>query len=87
MQRSGQIKYVPSGRQREMEKGSGVSSPGSNSAGGSPVGSDMLHSMLAAAAPEQQKQILGEHLYPHVQKLKVVPVLYILCDSYLRFIF
>ncbi|KAI4349059.1 hypothetical protein L6164_009704 [Bauhinia variegata] len=68
-QRTGQAKYVPSGRQREVERGSGVSSTGSNSGGGS-QGSEMLHSMLAAAAPEQQKQILGEHLYPLVQKLK-----------------
>ncbi|KAI4300383.1 hypothetical protein L6164_033769 [Bauhinia variegata] len=68
-QRTGQAKYVPSGRQREMEKGSGVSSTGSNSARGS-QGSEMLHSMLAAAAPDKQKQILGEQLYPLVQKLK-----------------
>ncbi|KAF7804371.1 polyadenylate-binding protein 7-like [Senna tora] len=33
-------------------------------------GSEMLHSMLTAATPEQQKQILGEHLYPLVHKLK-----------------
>ncbi|KAL2345150.1 hypothetical protein Fmac_006435 [Flemingia macrophylla] len=59
-QRAGQAKYMPSGRQRDMEKGSGSSSGGSNSGGGSP---EMLHSMLAGAAPEQQKEILGEHLY------------------------
>lgn len=58
---------MPSGRQREMEKGSG----GSNSAAGG-QGSEMLHSMLAAATPEQQKQILGEHLYPLIQKIKVM---------------
>ncbi|KAK7284949.1 hypothetical protein RJT34_19703 [Clitoria ternatea] len=68
-QRSGQIKYIPSGYQHEMEKGSGFLSAGSNSGELSP-GSEILHSMLAAAAPEQQKEILGEHLYMLVQKLK-----------------
>ncbi|KHN18709.1 Putative polyadenylate-binding protein, partial [Glycine soja] len=68
-QRTGQAKYLPSGRQRDMEKGSGSSSSGSNSGRGS-QGSEMLHSMLAGAAPEQQKEILGEHLYMLVHKLK-----------------
>ncbi|XP_028789635.1 polyadenylate-binding protein 7-like [Neltuma alba] len=67
-QRAGPTKYVPSGRQPEMEKASGVSSVGSSSVVSS--GSEMLHSMLAAATLEQQKQILGEHLYPLVHKLK-----------------
>lgn len=70
LQRTGLAKYVPSGRQREMEKGSGFSPGGSNSGGGY-QGSEALHSMLAAANPEQQKEILGEHLYMLVQKLKV----------------
>ncbi|KAL5724265.1 Polyadenylate-binding protein 1A [Ranunculus cassubicifolius] len=30
----------------------------------------MLSSMLAAAPPDQQKQILGERIYPLVQKIK-----------------
>ncbi|RDX99715.1 Polyadenylate-binding protein 7, partial [Mucuna pruriens] len=60
-QRTGQAKYIPSIRQRDMEKGSGSSSGGSISGGSQ--GSEMLHSMLAGAAPEQQKEILGEHLY------------------------
>ncbi|XP_073286330.1 polyadenylate-binding protein 7-like [Primulina huaijiensis] len=34
------------------------------------VGSDMLSSLLAAAPPEQQKQMLGERLYPLVVQLK-----------------
>ncbi|XP_004494108.1 polyadenylate-binding protein 7 [Cicer arietinum] len=68
-QRTGQAKYVPSGRHRDMEKGSGFSSGGSNS-GGSSQGTGVLHSMLANATPEQQKDILGEHLYMLVQKLK-----------------
>ncbi|XP_022634969.1 polyadenylate-binding protein 7 isoform X2 [Vigna radiata var. radiata] len=68
-QRTGQLKYIPNGRQREMEKGSGSSSATSNSGRGS-QGPEMLHSFLAGAAPEQQKEILGEHLYMLVQKLK-----------------
>lgn len=32
---------------------------------------DMLNGVLAAASPEQQKQILGERLYPLVEKHKV----------------
>ncbi|XP_057438216.1 polyadenylate-binding protein 7 [Lotus japonicus] len=68
-QRTGQAKYKASGRQHEMEKGSEFSSSGSNPIGGS-QGSEVLHSMLAAATPEQQKEILGEHLYMLVQKLK-----------------
>ncbi|XP_073151128.1 polyadenylate-binding protein 7 [Henckelia pumila] len=34
------------------------------------VGSDMLSSLLAAAPPEQQKQMLGERLYPLIVQLK-----------------
>ncbi|KAJ4850853.1 hypothetical protein Tsubulata_032253 [Turnera subulata] len=67
-QRTGQAKYVPNGRVREINKGSGIASAGSNSLGAVPQGSEMLSSMLAAATPEQQKQILGERLYPLVQK-------------------
>ncbi|XVE76070.1 hypothetical protein DITRI_Ditri12bG0143300 [Diplodiscus trichospermus] len=33
-------------------------------------GSEMLSSMLAASSPEQQKTILGERLYPLIQKSK-----------------
>ncbi|XP_016651638.1 PREDICTED: polyadenylate-binding protein 7 isoform X1 [Prunus mume] len=69
-QGTGQAKYVPNGRQRDMNKGSGVSTNASNSVGGGSQGPEMLSSMLAAAAPEQQKQILGEHLYPLVHKHK-----------------
>ncbi|KAL6133509.1 hypothetical protein ACLB2K_065744 [Fragaria x ananassa] len=70
-QRPGQPKYAPNGRQRDMNKGSGVSSTASNSLGGGSQGPDMLSSsMLAAATPEQQKQILGERLFPLVHKHK-----------------
>ncbi|KAH1078540.1 hypothetical protein AAZX31_19G173800 [Glycine max] len=65
-----QARYIPSGRQRDVEKGSGSSSVGSNSGRGGSQGSEMLHSLLAGAAPEQQKEILGEHLYMLVHKLK-----------------
>ncbi|KAK4281582.1 hypothetical protein QN277_013055 [Acacia crassicarpa] len=67
-QRAGPTKYVPSGLQSELERVSGVTSGGSSSVGSS--GSEVLHSMLAAATLEQQKQILGEQLYPLVVKLK-----------------
>ncbi|KAA8518658.1 hypothetical protein F0562_016132 [Nyssa sinensis] len=69
-QLSGQAKYVPNGHPREMNKGSGVSSAASNSVGSGSEGSEMLSSRLAAASPEQRKQILGERLYPLVQKHK-----------------
>lgn len=75
LQRTGQPKYVPNGRQRDMNKGSGVSSTASNSVGGGSQGPEMLSSMLAAASPEQQKQILGERLFPLVHKHKVMLLL------------
>ncbi|KAG5556748.1 hypothetical protein RHGRI_007124 [Rhododendron griersonianum] len=69
-QRSGQVRYVPNGRVREMSKGSGISSSVTSSVGTGSEGSDMLSSKLSAAPPEQQKQILGERLYPLVHKHK-----------------
>ncbi|KAF5185261.1 Polyadenylate-binding protein [Thalictrum thalictroides] len=63
-------KYMPNGRSRELNNGSAVSSAASNSAGSGSKGLEMLSSMLAAASPQQQKQILGERLYPLVEKLK-----------------
>ncbi|KAJ8651039.1 hypothetical protein MRB53_004062 [Persea americana] len=68
-QRSGQTKYVPSGR-REVNNGTAVPSAASNSLGAASQGSEMLSSMLAAASPQQQKQILGERLFPLVTKHK-----------------
>ncbi|XP_050227710.1 polyadenylate-binding protein 7 isoform X2 [Mercurialis annua] len=68
---SNQAKYVPNGRAREVSKVSGVSSAVPNST--DPVsqqGSEVLSSMLAAASPDEQKQMLGEKLYPLVQKHK-----------------
>lgn len=74
MQRAGNARYVPNGRTLELSKGSGVSSASSNSIGAVSQESEMLSSMLAAASPEQQKQILGERLYPLVLKHKVILV-------------
>ncbi|OIV92180.1 hypothetical protein TanjilG_30821 [Lupinus angustifolius] len=59
---TGQAKYVTSGHHGKMVKGSEFTSGASNYSGGS-QGSEMLYTMLSAAAPNQQKQILGEHLY------------------------
>ncbi|XWS59577.1 hypothetical protein CRYUN_Cryun08bG0134100 [Craigia yunnanensis] len=67
-QRAGQAKYVPNGHAREVNKGSGVPPAASNSVAALSQGSEMLSSMLAAASPEKQKTILGERLYPLVQK-------------------
>ncbi|KAK8712018.1 hypothetical protein V6N13_147270 [Hibiscus sabdariffa] len=60
-----QAKNARNGRAREVNKGSGVAPVGSNSVA---AGTEMLSSMLPAASPEQQKTILGERLYPLVQK-------------------
>ncbi|KAJ8570796.1 hypothetical protein K7X08_037768 [Anisodus acutangulus] len=69
-QRGGPVKYVPNGRARDMNKGSFVSNAGSVAVGSVAEGSEMLSTLLAAAAPEQQKQILGENLYPLVSQHK-----------------
>ncbi|MED6182125.1 hypothetical protein PIB30_025678 [Stylosanthes scabra] len=61
---SKQAIFFLGGHRHVMEKGSGISSSGGSQ------GSEMLHSMLATAIPEQQKQILGERLYPLIKKLK-----------------
>lgn len=68
-QRTGQAKYVPNGRQREMNKGPGVLSAAPSSVG-SGAQSETLSTMLAASTPEHQKQIIGERLYPLVQQHK-----------------
>lgn len=75
-QRAGHIKYVPSGR-RDMNNGpAAVPSAASNSVGAAASqGLEMLSSMLAAASPQQQKQILGERLFPLVKKHKVLSML------------
>ncbi|CAL1373038.1 unnamed protein product [Linum trigynum] len=69
-QRAAPVKYVPNGRSRESSKSPGVSSAAPNSSGPASQGSEMLSTMLASSTPEEQKQILGEHLYPLVQKHK-----------------
>nr|DAD48716.1 TPA_asm: hypothetical protein HUJ06_018653 [Nelumbo nucifera] len=69
-QRAGQTKYVPNARSRDVSNGPAVPSTASNSVGAASQGSNMLSSMLAAATPQHQKQILGERLYPLVKKHK-----------------
>ncbi|XP_022859246.1 polyadenylate-binding protein 7-like [Olea europaea var. sylvestris] len=66
-QHAGHVKYVPNGRSSETSKRSPV--PIANGSGAE--GSEMLSSQLAAAPPEQQKQMLGERLYPLVSQHKV----------------
>ncbi|CAN1353588.1 Polyadenylate-binding protein 7 [Linum perenne] len=61
-----QAKYAPNGRS-SLTKSPGVSSPAPSSTGPAPLGADMLSTMLAAASPDLQKQILGERLYPLVE--------------------
>lgn len=67
---------MPNGRGRTdmSNKGTGVLMPSSASdaaASATPKSTEMLSSLLSAASPDRQKQILGERLYPLVQKLKV----------------
>ncbi|CDP15322.1 unnamed protein product [Coffea canephora] len=68
-------KYNPTGRVREMNKASAVPSASASAAPPVPIvsgleGSQMLSSMLAAASPENRKQILGERLFPLVNQHK-----------------
>ncbi|MBA0591472.1 hypothetical protein Gorai_020147 [Gossypium raimondii] len=67
-QQTGQAKSVPNGQAREVNKGPG----GGAAAAALTQGTEMLSSMLAAASPEQQKTILGERLYPLIQKHQVI---------------
>nr|DAD28650.1 TPA_asm: hypothetical protein HUJ06_030118 [Nelumbo nucifera] len=69
-QRVGKTNYVPNGRLRDASNGPIIPSTASNLVGAVSQGSDMLSSMLAAATPQHQKQILGERLYPLVMKHK-----------------
>ncbi|KAM3287921.1 polyadenylate-binding protein 7 isoform X3 [Capsicum chacoense] len=69
-QRGGQVKYVPNSRTSDMTRGSLVSNVGPVAVGSVAESPEMLSTFLAAAAPEQQKQILEECLYPLVIKHK-----------------
>ncbi|XP_017251664.1 polyadenylate-binding protein 7 isoform X1 [Daucus carota subsp. sativus] len=81
-QGSGHASYVPNGRARGVNKGTTASSVPMNSDGTEglemPVpmnpdgteGLEMLSSRLAAASPDQQKQMLGDRLFPLVNQLK-----------------
>ncbi|KAK4478692.1 hypothetical protein RD792_014186 [Penstemon davidsonii] len=62
-QQRSHVKFVPSGRSHEINKGSAVVQTGAE-------GSEMLSSLLSAAPPQQQKRILGDRLYPLVAQLK-----------------
>ncbi|GAB4856523.1 hypothetical protein Ancab_014440 [Ancistrocladus abbreviatus] len=65
-QRTGQVKYVPSGHCEE-NKVPGVASLSLSSDGTGSPGSENLSSMHAAATFQQQKQIHGKPLYPLVE--------------------
>ncbi|KAF5737507.1 polyadenylate-binding protein 7-like isoform X1 [Tripterygium wilfordii] len=65
-----QVKYVPNGHAREVNIGSGVLPAVTHSVGTVSQELESLSSMLAAASPDQQKQLIGERLYPLVQKHK-----------------
>ncbi|XP_019186122.1 PREDICTED: polyadenylate-binding protein 7 isoform X1 [Ipomoea nil] len=67
-QRAGQGKYVSSGSLHDMNKASTASTAVPIPDGSGAEGPEMLSSLLAAASPEQQKQILGERLYPLVSE-------------------
>ncbi|XP_031104127.1 polyadenylate-binding protein 7 isoform X2 [Ipomoea triloba] len=69
-QRVGQGKYVSSGSLHDMNKASTASTAVAIPDGSGAEGPEMLSSLLAAASPEQQKQILGERLYPLVSERK-----------------
>ncbi|XP_055811583.1 polyadenylate-binding protein 7-like [Solanum dulcamara] len=61
------VKYATNGRGKN--KGF-VSSAGTSTKGSLSEVSDNLSAMLTAAPPKQQKQILGEHLYPLISQHK-----------------
>ncbi|KAK8957791.1 putative polyadenylate-binding protein [Platanthera zijinensis] len=61
-----QARYLQNGRHGDM---SNVPPP-AHSASSNPQETEMLSSMLAAAPLQQQKQMLGERLFPLIQKLK-----------------
>lgn len=71
-------KYVMNGRGRELAVNSaqqpavlgGLSSPPAVGASGQATNPAELSSLLANASPQQQKQMLGERLFPLVQQLQ-----------------
>lgn len=75
MQQQGNYRMNPNARnQRDQMQGppGGAPMPAQGGPPGqaAPAGGDMsLASTLAAAQPEQQKQILGERLFPHIQQI------------------
>lgn len=73
LQGGGHAQYVPNGSARELKKGTTASFVPTNTDG--TEGLEMLSSRLAAASPDQQKQMLGDRLFPLINQLKV-PLLY-----------
>ncbi|XP_060201380.1 polyadenylate-binding protein 7-like [Lycium barbarum] len=65
-----QVKYAPTGRFCGMNKGFVASSASTSKVGSFAEGSENPSNMLIAAPSKQQKQILGEHLYPLVSQHK-----------------
>ncbi|GAB2227021.1 hypothetical protein Drorol1_Dr00008820 [Drosera rotundifolia] len=65
-QRMGQMKYVPNGR-GDVNGLSGVLSPSASSNGSSPSAEEWS-SVLVAAEPKRQKEMIGERLYSLVLK-------------------
>lgn len=63
---------MPNGRVHEMSKAYGIAPSFTSPVGTGSEGSEMLSSKLSAATPEQQKQILGERIYPLIHKHKVI---------------
>ncbi|KAM3341269.1 polyadenylate-binding protein 7 [Capsicum galapagoense] len=70
-QEAWQVKYAPRGGLHGTNKGF-VSSAGTSTVGSFSDVSDSLRTKLAAAPPKQQKQIIGEHLYPLVRQHKPI---------------
>ncbi|KAH0752508.1 hypothetical protein KY285_005656 [Solanum tuberosum] len=70
-QRAGQVRFALNGQTRDVTRGSFVSNAaGSMAVGSAADGTEMLSTLLASANSDQQKQILGERLYPLVGKHK-----------------
>ena len=77
-------KYVYNGRGREVAvngvqtvSSSGLASPPPAVVAVPPTNPTELSSLLANASPQQQKQMLGERLFPLVQQFQVSYILFI----------
>ena len=77
-------KFMYNGRGRDLpvnnnslSVSSGITSPPPSVASVQPSNPAELSSMLANASPQQQKQMLGERLFPLVQQLQVPFMFYL----------